>query len=69
MVPLGPENRLSVDDRSVLAAAWTPGMRAVVVASPSNPTGSLLSLDTLRELHAFCRARGAALIVDEIYRD
>lgn len=65
--PLGPEDDFQLTAARA-AAAWTPGIRAVVVASPANPTGSVLSADTLAGLHALCRARGAALIVDEIYQ-
>ncbi|MBK1717587.1 aminotransferase class I/II-fold pyridoxal phosphate-dependent enzyme [Thiocystis violacea] len=67
MVPLGSEadGGLTVER---LESAWTPGIRAVVVASPSNPTGSILALETLGQIQTFCRSRGAALIVDEIYR-
>ena len=62
----------AADDYQLTAAlaesAWTPEVRAVLVASPANPTGAVMSAATLRELHALCRARGAALIVDEIYQ-
>ncbi|AFL75840.1 aminotransferase class I/II-fold pyridoxal phosphate-dependent enzyme [Thiocystis violascens] len=66
-VPLGPENdyRLTAGQAE---SAWGPGIRAVVVASPANPTGSVLDPATLAELYALCRARGAVLIVDEIYQ-
>lgn len=65
--PLDPESdyRLSVEQ---IEAAWVPGIRAVVVASPANPTGAVLSLTEIAHLHAFCRVRGASLIVDEIYQ-
>jgi aspartate/methionine/tyrosine aminotransferase len=46
---------------------WTPRTRAVMVASPSNPTGTLIDFDVLRDIHAVVRARGGTLIVDEIY--
>ncbi|MBK1720774.1 aminotransferase class I/II-fold pyridoxal phosphate-dependent enzyme [Thiocystis violacea] len=66
-VPLSAEThyRLTVE---AARAAWVPGIRAVVVASPANPTGSVLSRSEISALHAFCRSRGAALIVDEIYQ-
>ena len=46
---------------------WTEQVAALLVASPSNPTGTLLSEQTLREYHAIAVARGGCLIVDEIY--
>jgi aspartate/methionine/tyrosine aminotransferase len=48
--------------------AWREDSKAVLVASPANPTGTLLSPSELRELHAVVRRRGGALIVDEIYQ-
>ncbi len=48
-------------------AAWEANIRAVMLASPSNPTGTLLPGDELRKLHRLVSARGALLIVDEIY--
>lgn len=41
--------------------------RAVLIASPSNPTGSTIPFDELARIRAWCRDRGIALIVDEIY--
>ena len=46
---------------------WTEQVAALLVASPSNPTGTLLGEQTLREYHAIAAARGGCLIVDEIY--
>jgi aspartate/methionine/tyrosine aminotransferase len=66
-VPVGPETDYQMTT-ALAEAAWTPGVRALVVASPSNPTGSSIAPDVLSELHAFCRERGAALVVDEIYQ-
>jgi aspartate/methionine/tyrosine aminotransferase len=45
----------------------TPATRAVLIASPSNPTGTGISADELARIHDWCRAQGVALIVDEIY--
>ena len=39
----------------------------MLVASPSNPTGTLLDENTLREYHAITKEYGGSLIVDEIY--
>lgn len=46
---------------------WTPATRAVMLASPSNPTGTLLQPEELKQIHALTREKQAALIVDEIY--
>ena len=49
-------------------AYWHERTAAVLVASPANPSGTLLSPQQLAELHTLTRERGAALIVDEIYQ-
>ncbi len=51
----------------MVAQHWTPRTRAVMVASPSNPTGTLMPEDSLRAIIAIARERGGAVIVDEIY--
>ncbi len=45
----------------------TPATRVVLIASPSNPTGTAIAADELARIHDWCAARGIALIVDEIY--
>ncbi len=49
-------------------AAWTAGTRGLMVATPANPTGTLLSADELAALHGVIRRRGGCLLVDEIYQ-
>jgi len=51
-----------------VAAAWTPRTRGLVVATPSNPTGTLLAAAEIAALQATVQARGGILIVDEIYQ-
>jgi aspartate/methionine/tyrosine aminotransferase len=51
----------------LLAAHWTDHTAAALLASPSNPTGTLVPADALREMAATVSARGGRLIVDEIY--
>jgi aspartate/methionine/tyrosine aminotransferase len=46
---------------------WSPKARAVMLATPSNTTGTLIDFDELKALHAVLRSRGGVLIVDEIY--
>ncbi len=45
----------------------TPATRAVLIASPTNPTGHAIAADELARIHDWCAAHGVALIVDEIY--
>jgi len=48
-------------------AHWSQDTAALLVASPSNPTGTLLDADTLQSFHDITRSHGGALVVDEIY--
>ena len=50
-----------------IAAAWDEHTRGVVLASPSNPTGTSIAPHELRAIHALARERGGVTIVDEIY--
>ena len=45
----------------------SPATRAVLIASPSNPTGTAIAADELARIHDWCAEQGVALIVDEIY--
>jgi aspartate/methionine/tyrosine aminotransferase len=47
--------------------ALAPAPKGVIVASPANPTGTIIKRDELAKIAGFCRARGVALISDEIY--
>ena len=46
---------------------WTDKTRVVMIASPSNPTGTLLQKDELIKIVKFINEKGGCLIVDEIY--
>ena len=46
---------------------WGPNTRGVMLASPSNPTGTTVSPEAMRGIHKAVRAHGGALVVDEIY--
>ena len=52
----------------LLAAAWTERTRAVIAASPSNPTGTLIPQAEWARIIELCRGRGAVLVADEIYQ-
>jgi len=43
--------------------------RAILINSPSNPTGAVFPVETMQALHEFARARGLWLISDEAYID
>ncbi len=44
-----------------------PSIRAACVSRPTNPTGNVLSLAELNQLHAYCRNREALLLIDNAY--
>jgi len=65
-IPAGPESRYQLAAASI-DRAWTERTRAVLVASPSNPTGTQVAPDEMARIAALCAARGGHLVVDEIY--
>lgn len=46
---------------------WRDNTRAVLLASPANPTGSVLSQSQLHDVAVATQALGGTLVVDEIY--
>lgn len=65
LVPLAePDWALDV---SALKKAVTPGTRAIVLNTPSNPGGKVFSLSEIQEIAAFCVDRDLFLFTDEIY--
>jgi aspartate/methionine/tyrosine aminotransferase len=51
-----------------IAQHWQTNTKGVLLASPSNPTGTLISSSDLQTIHAEIRRRNGVLIVDEIYQ-
>jgi aspartate/methionine/tyrosine aminotransferase len=66
LVPVDATQRYQLN-AAMAAQHWRPNTRGVMVASPANPTGEILTRDELRELAALCERKRAHLIVDEIY--
>jgi len=52
-----------------LEKAVTARTQGVVVVHPNNPTGSFVKAQERELLNSFCRARGLAVIVDEVFLD
>jgi aspartate/methionine/tyrosine aminotransferase len=48
-------------------AAVEPAPQGVIIASPANPTGTLIKAEELKAITEVCRARGIRIISDEIY--
>ena len=63
---VGAESRYQLTS-SILESAWTSDTVAAMLASPSNPTGTIVSADELKSMHAFVKLQQGSLIVDEIY--
>ncbi|MDH6548140.1 pyridoxal phosphate-dependent aminotransferase [Streptomyces sp. SAI-041] len=68
LVPTSAESRYQLDTGSV-RSHWTDRTRGIMVASPSNPTGTSVPPDELAAACEFARERDAWRIVDEIYLD
>jgi aspartate/methionine/tyrosine aminotransferase len=65
-VPVGPDSRYQMTPE-LLERYWSERTVAAVVATPSNPTGTLIGRDDLARMAAFAAQRGGILVVDEIY--
>ena len=52
----------------MVRAAWGPRTKGLLLGSPSNPTGTLISRDELKSIAEFIAERGGVLMVDEIYQ-
>jgi len=66
-LPLRQEDDFRLDPEDV-AAAWSPDTRALMLASPANPTGRTVSQTDIAAHLQRVRSRGGLLIVDEIYQ-
>ena len=66
LIPTTAEGRFQLSAAQV-QAAWGSKTRGVLLASPSNPTGTSIHPDTLREIHHVVQKKGGITLVDEIY--
>jgi aspartate/methionine/tyrosine aminotransferase len=64
-VPCGPDTRFqpTVD----MLAAIDPPARGLIIASPANPTGTVLPPEELAAIATWCDDSGVQLVSDEIY--
>lgn len=65
-IPVGAESNFQPTPEQV-AANWNERTAGLLVASPANPTGTLLTAGQIDALAAVCRAKGGHFLVDEIY--
>lgn len=66
LVPTTAAERYQLSSAKV-QAAWTDNTRGVLLASPSNPTGTSIAPAELRRIHEVVQARGGVTMIDEIY--
>jgi aspartate/methionine/tyrosine aminotransferase len=66
LIPTTAQERFQLSADKV-QAAWGPRTRGVLLASPSNPTGTSIHPDELRRIHQVVQGRGGITVVDEIY--
>ncbi|MGV8937534.1 MAG: pyridoxal phosphate-dependent aminotransferase [Allorhizobium sp.] len=67
-VPLRPEKayHLQAED---LAAAITPEARVLLLNTPHNPTGAVLTADEIAAIGKVCRAHDLWIVCDEVYEE
>lgn len=64
-IPCGAGTRYQLT--ADLVAALDPAPQGLIIASPANPTGTIIPADELAAIADVCRRRGIAIISDEIY--
>jgi aspartate/methionine/tyrosine aminotransferase len=65
LLPVGPDSHFQ--PTPALLDGLGSRLDGLIVASPANPTGSMLAREHLRDLVGYCRDRGIRLVSDEIY--
>jgi aspartate/methionine/tyrosine aminotransferase len=66
LLPTTPAERFQLSAAKV-EAAWTAQTRGVLLASPSNPTGTSIHPSELRRIHEIVQRHNGVTMVDEIY--
>jgi len=66
LIAVGPESRYQMN-AAIAARHWGARTRIAMVATPSNPTGTMVTMREIEELAALARDKRGALIADEIY--
>ena len=64
-IPCGPQTRFQTT--AAMLAELDPPVRGVIVASPANPTGTVIPPDELAAIASWCDEAGVRLISDEVY--
>ena len=64
-IPCGPETRFQ--PTAQMLAELDPPVQGVIVASPANPTGTVIPPEELAAIASWCDASGVRLVSDEVY--
>ena len=64
-IPCGEATRFQITAEAL--AALEPAPQGVLIASPANPTGSIINAGELQRIALVCKERGIKIISDEIY--
>ena len=67
LIDTGAESRWALSADALVAAHRKTPLKGVIVASPANPTGTMLRADALENLIRAAEAEGICVISDEIY--
>ena len=67
LIETTPETRWGMSAKALIAAHRERPLAGVVIASPANPTGTMMEVDTLSRLISVAEAEGIRVISDEIY--
>lgn len=67
MIPSGPEQRFQLSE-AMVRQHWGDATRGVLLASPSNPTGTSIAHEELARIVEVVRERQGFTIIDEIYQ-
>src|SRR5699024_10396174 len=66
LVPVGPEEKYQLT-AELIERHWDQDSVGALLASPANPTGTVLNRAELAQIAAALRERGGHMVVDEIY--
>jgi aspartate/methionine/tyrosine aminotransferase len=67
LIETKPETRWALSPEALIAAHRKKPLQGVIVASPANPTGTMMTAEALRALIEAAEAEGIRVISDEIY--
>jgi aspartate/methionine/tyrosine aminotransferase len=67
LIETSADTRWALSPQALIAAHRQAPLKGVVIASPANPTGTMMDADALSRLIAVAEAEGIRVISDEIY--